>query len=115
MKSNFLNLQNINPSLFKVAYSAEQLFVNNQFDYIPTALRLFAEGIMKEIVINPGYSSDLNSLIQQFSFENPVSSYVTGSAHDLRISGNKASHFVPVILSRQSLIKLFKSAVSLQN
>ena len=67
MKSNFLALNDINSSLFEVAYSAENLFVNKQYHYIPTALRVFTEGVMKEILWEQSDENyDLLQLIRCF-------------------------------------------------
>jgi DNA helicase-2/ATP-dependent DNA helicase PcrA len=115
MHSNFIELKKINPQLFDVIYSAEKLLINKQYDYIPTALRVFAEGIMKEVVGDYQFGSDLRSLIEQFSDEYPRYSLVSAAANELRKEGNKTSHFVPPKYQKKHLVKLFQSATRLCN
>lgn len=115
MKSNFDSLIKINNQLFEVANSAEQLFVNRQYDYVPTALRVFAEGIIKEVVGSSVLGNDLRSLIEQLTYDYPHRSMVAAAADDLRKAGNKTCHFVPAKFDDKQLIKLFQSAIQIQN
>ncbi|MGX5203465.1 UvrD-helicase domain-containing protein [Aliikangiella sp. IMCC44632] len=115
MKSNFLQLQKHHSSLFRVAYSAEELFVNENYCYVPVALRLFAEGIMQGCVIDQDSNTDLYGLISQFRNENPSDRHVSSDATELRLAGNKGSHFEPSEFRKNEIVKLFKAAIRLQN
>jgi DNA helicase-2/ATP-dependent DNA helicase PcrA len=116
MKSNFLALNDINSSLFEVAYSAENLFVNKQYHYIPTALRVFTEGVMKEILWEQSDENyDLLKLIRCFDQMNYGDASIVNSAHSLRKKGNDASHFEPRKLTDIELISLFQDAIRLVN
>lgn len=115
IKSNFLPLLTINKELFNVGYSAEQLFVSNQYHFVPTALRIFVEGVMQEVVNQTSFRPQLNDLINQFTIEKPTYNDIASAARKLQYAGNKASHFKPTTFSRGELEKYFTAAMTLQN
>ncbi len=114
MKSNFMALKSQNNDLFQIVYSAENLYVNGQYEYIPTALRIFTEGIMQEVLgIDFREQVSLNEMI--FKFSHKFDCLLTkGAAHKLRRKGNESTHFKPSSLNSGEIVKLFEEAFQLQ-
>ncbi|MEZ8951063.1 UvrD-helicase domain-containing protein [Vibrio sp. 10N.261.52.C2] len=115
MESNFLRLLDEAPAkLFESIATAEQLFVDEHYHFVPTAIRSFCEGVLATALeIDPGSNSkSLAKLIEEFSnkFNKPHISY---AAKRIQKMGNKASHYEPRQYSRSDLQVLFQDAKKL--
>lgn len=118
MKSNFLALRDVQlHDLFEAISTAEQLFVEEHYHFVPTAIRLFCEGVLLTALgktIGNDRSEQLYDLILEFGdkFNRPDIKY---AANNIRKFGNKASHYRPKYWSNNELVELFKDAIKLQN
>ena len=113
MKSNFSRLLDVAPiKLFESISTAEHLYIEEHYHFIPTAIRSYCEGVMATVLdinldILPAPS--LSKMIDQFSsqFNKP---HITSAANRIRKIGNKASHYKPYQWSRNDLNILFQDA-----
>ena len=118
MKSNFIELHKLGATkLFEAIYSAEKLFVEQHYHFVPTAIRSFCEGVLLIAMnkqANPNRPELLVDLLNEFSqkYNRPN---IKSAADRIRKFGNKSSHYEPIYWSEKDLIVLFKDAVKLQN
>ena len=114
-ESNFSVLKSINTGLFDVVHSAEHLFSNQQYHYIPTALRVFTEGVLQDILtISPVDKISIYEMGNILRSRFPYQDLVMNAVYMLRKEGNNASHFKPEKLNKRELLNLFKKAHYLQ-
>jgi DNA helicase-2/ATP-dependent DNA helicase PcrA len=118
MVSNFYRLVDVAPAkLFESISTAEKLFAEEHYHFVPTAIRSYCEGVMSTVLdinLSTPPVPSLSDMIQQFSykFNKP---HITSAANRIRKIGNKASHYKPHQWSRNDLDMLFKDAMNLYN
>ena len=116
MNSNFKRLVDVAPTkVFESIATAERLFVEEHFHFIPTAIRAYCEGVMLTVLdlnLEGRSIPTLKELIDQFQykFNKP---HIASAADRIRKMGNKASHYKPQQWTRNDLNILFQDAFKL--
>jgi DNA helicase-2/ATP-dependent DNA helicase PcrA len=118
IKSNFLSLaENGESKLFDIINTAERMYSSGFFQYIPTASRVFAEGVLLEVVGQHQKSNDdpgLNILIKYFTM-NENRPEITSSLRHIQTKGNRASHYYPLFCTKHDARILLLKSLQLTN
>lgn len=118
IKSNFLSLaENEEGRLFDIIHTAERMYSSGFFQYIPTASRVFAEGILLEVVGQHQEKNDapgLNNLIKYFqTSENRPE--ITSALRHIQTKGNNSSHYYPISCTKYDARTLLLKSLQLTN